>query len=45
MALWVKAGSIIPILAHKKELSLLRAIVNPISLLIFSTTEGSSSTG
>ena len=36
MGIWVKAGSIIPILNHKNELSLLRAIVNPIRLEIYS---------
>ena len=36
MGIWVKAGSIIPVLNHQNELSLLRAIVNPIRLEIYS---------
>ena len=32
MAVWIKAGSIIPVLNHQNELSLLRAINNPIRL-------------
>lgn len=33
--MWVKAGTILPILDHKRELSLLRAIRNPLALEIF----------
>ncbi len=32
---WIKAGSILPLLSHKRELSLLRAIKNPIRLEIY----------
>ena len=35
MAIWIKAGSIIPILNHKRELSLKRALPNPIILQIY----------
>ena len=35
MAVWIKAGSIIPMLDHKRELSLLRALINPIRLEIY----------
>jgi len=35
MGVWIKAGSILPILNHQNELSLLRAIVNPIRLEIY----------
>lgn len=33
--MWVKAGTILPILDHNRELSLLRAIRNPLALEIF----------
>jgi alpha-glucosidase (family GH31 glycosyl hydrolase) len=33
--MWVKAGSIIPILEHNRELSLLRALDNPIALEVY----------
>lgn len=35
IALFVKAGSILPILLHQKELSLLNAIKNPIGLELY----------
>ncbi len=34
-AIWIRAGSIVPILAHNNELSLLRALENDISLDVF----------
>ena len=33
--MWIKAGTILPILDHRRELSLLRAIKNPLALEIF----------
>lgn len=42
MAVWIKAGSVIPALNHQNELSLLRAIVNPIRLDIYLDIDGSA---
>lgn len=42
---WVKAGSIIPILNHQRELSLLRALVNPLSLQIYLNPASMDATG
>jgi len=42
MAVWIMAGSIIPVLNHQNELSLLRAINNPIRLEIYLDEEGSA---
>lgn len=41
--MWVKGGSIIPILNHLKELSLLRAIVNPIKLEVYADSSKTAS--
>ena len=35
LGLWARGGSIVPILQHKRQLSLLRAIDDPISLEIY----------
>lgn len=40
MAIWIRAGSIIPILNHNRELSLLRALENPIQLEIYTDKNG-----
>jgi alpha-glucosidase (family GH31 glycosyl hydrolase) len=42
MAIWIKAGSIIPILKHKRELSLKRALPNPISLQVYIDKNGNA---
>ena len=44
LGLYVRGGSIVPILEHKRELSLLRAIDNPISLQVY-LDESSSASG
>jgi len=41
--MWAKGGSIIPILNHQKELSLLRAIVNPIKLEVYTDSSKAAS--
>lgn len=43
--MWARAGSIIPILNHKRELSLLRALVNPICLNIYADAMTMEATG
>lgn len=37
--MWIKAGTILPILDHKRELSLLRALNNPIALQIYTNAQ------
>ena len=43
LGLYVRGGSIVPILEHKRELSLLRAIDNPISLHVYLDDASSAS--
>jgi len=42
IALYVKSGSIVPILLHQKELALMRCIWSPIELQIFLDNYGSA---